>query len=174
VSDVKEPYLVALFDLVWRRVKDEMEAGPIIEGAELRPSQRRVLGRTPLEGIRVTALAERTQMTAQALGTIAEVLVLAGYLERVPDPHDRPYAGLLLGNFSLHSGFEIQVDYDYIGALQPGVKVLFMSGYTQGLLDTQGVVQPGVNLIEKPFTETSLLTKLRQVVTADGAPDPPG
>jgi two-component system, cell cycle sensor histidine kinase and response regulator CckA len=61
-----------------------------------------------------------------------------------------------------------------IGALQPGVKVLFMSGYTQGLLDTQGVVQPGVNLIEKPFTETSLLTKLRQVVTADGAPDPSG
>src|SRR3984885_7897813 len=61
-----------------------------------------------------------------------------------------------------------------IGALQPGVKVLFMSGYTQGLLDTQGVVQPGVNLIEKPFTETSLLTKLRQVVTADGAADPSG
>jgi hypothetical protein len=59
-----------------------------------------------------------------------------------------------------------------IGALQPGVKVLFMSGYTQGLLDTQGIVQSGVNLIEKPFTETSLLTKLRQVVTADGAPDP--
>jgi two-component system, cell cycle sensor histidine kinase and response regulator CckA len=58
-----------------------------------------------------------------------------------------------------------------VSALQPGVKVLFMSGYTQGLLDTQGVVQPGVNLIEKPFTETSLLTKLRQVVTADGAPD---
>jgi two-component system cell cycle sensor histidine kinase/response regulator CckA len=50
--------------------------------------------------------------------------------------------------------------------------VLFMSGYTQGLLDTQGVVQPGVNLIEKPFTETSLLTKLRQVVSPDGAPDP--
>src|SRR5580698_8460906 len=66
-----------------------MEAGPIIEGAELRPSQRRVLGRTPLEGIRVTALAERTQMTAQALGTIVDVLVLTGYLERVRDPHDR-------------------------------------------------------------------------------------
>jgi DNA-binding MarR family transcriptional regulator len=48
-----------------------------------------VLGRTPLEGIRVTALAERTQMTAQALGTIVDVLVLTGYLERVPDPRDR-------------------------------------------------------------------------------------
>ena len=41
-----------------------------------------------------------------------------------------------------------------------------MSGYTQGLLDTQGVVA-GVNLIEKPFTEASLLTKLREVIAGE-------
>jgi two-component system, cell cycle sensor histidine kinase and response regulator CckA len=54
-----------------------------------------------------------------------------------------------------------------IRALRPGVKVLFMSGYTQGLLDSQGVVTAGVNLIEKPFTEKSLLAKLREVITCD-------
>jgi two-component system, cell cycle sensor histidine kinase and response regulator CckA len=54
-----------------------------------------------------------------------------------------------------------------IRALRPGVKVLFMSGYTQGLLDRQGVVAPGVNLIEKPFTEKTLLAKLREVITCD-------
>jgi CheY-like chemotaxis protein len=53
---------------------------------------------------------------------------------------------------------------DRIRTFRPGVKVLFMSGYTQGLLDTQGVVAAGVNLIEKPFTEASLLTRLRQVI----------
>jgi PAS domain S-box-containing protein len=54
---------------------------------------------------------------------------------------------------------------DRIRAFRPGVKVLFMSGYTQGLLDTQGVVaEEGVNLIEKPFTEAALLTRLRQVM----------
>jgi CheY-like chemotaxis protein len=58
-----------------------------------------------------------------------------------------------------------------IRALRPSVKVLFMSGYTQGLLDTQGVLEAGVNLIEKPFTEASLLTKLRQII-ASGGPDP--
>jgi two-component system, cell cycle sensor histidine kinase and response regulator CckA len=57
---------------------------------------------------------------------------------------------------------------EQISALQPGVKILFMSGYTQGLLDSQGVIQAGVNLIEKPFTETSLLAKLREVI-ANGA-----
>jgi signal transduction histidine kinase len=57
---------------------------------------------------------------------------------------------------------------DKIRLLQPGVRVLFMSGYTQGLLSQQGVLEPGVHLIEKPFTETTLLTKLRDVLTTDG------
>jgi DNA-binding MarR family transcriptional regulator len=89
MSDVKGLTLVELFDLVWRRIREELAADPVTEAPELRPSQLRVLGRTPLEGIRVTALAERTQMTAQALGTIVDVLVLTGYLERFPDPLDR-------------------------------------------------------------------------------------
>ena len=89
MDDVKEPALVELFDLVWRRVKDEMAADPVTEAPELRPSQLRVLSRTPLDGTRATELAARTQMTAQALGTIVDVLVLTGYLERVSDPSDR-------------------------------------------------------------------------------------
>jgi DNA-binding MarR family transcriptional regulator len=89
VDEVKGLSLVELFDLVWRRIRDELGADPVTEAPELRPSQLRVLGRTPQEGIRVTALAERTQMTAQAVGTIVEVLVMTGYLERVPDRHDR-------------------------------------------------------------------------------------
>jgi len=55
-----------------------------------------------------------------------------------------------------------------IRALRPGVKVLFMSGYTQGVLDSQGVVEAGVNLIEKPFTEARLLSTLRQVIASAG------
>lgn len=89
MDDVKDLSLVELFDLAWRRIRNELAADPVTEAPELRPSQLRVLSRTPLEGIRVTALAERTQMTAQALGTIVDVLVLTGYLERVPEPHDR-------------------------------------------------------------------------------------
>jgi PAS domain S-box-containing protein len=51
-----------------------------------------------------------------------------------------------------------------IRVLQPGAKVLFMSGYTQGLLGAQGVLEPGVHLIEKPFSEASLLTKLHEIL----------
>ena len=54
-----------------------------------------------------------------------------------------------------------------IRTLRPGVKVLFMSGYTRGLLDSKGIVAGDVNLIEKPFTEESLLTRLRQVIASE-------
>jgi len=40
----------------------------------------------------------------------------------------------VLGNFSLHSGFEIQVDYGYIGALQPGAPVK-VSGIKVGKIE---------------------------------------
>ncbi len=52
-----------------------------------------------------------------------------------------------------------------IRALYPAVKVLFMSGYTQGVLDTQGILETGINLIEKPFTERSLLAKLHEIMS---------
>ncbi|HEY5353070.1 MAG TPA: hypothetical protein VIK57_11500 [Streptosporangiaceae bacterium] len=53
---------------------------------------------------------------------------------------------------------------DRVSALQPGVRVLFMSGYAHGLLSAQGVLEPGLNLIEKPFTQAALLTKLTEVL----------
>ena len=54
---------------------------------------------------------------------------------------------------------------DRIRVLQPSAKVLFTSGYTEGVLNTQGVLETDVNLIEKPFTEASLLAKLRDVLS---------
>jgi CheY-like chemotaxis protein len=52
-----------------------------------------------------------------------------------------------------------------IRALNPAVKVLYMSGYAAGALDTQGILEAGVSLIEKPFTEASLLAKLGEVTS---------
>jgi len=53
---------------------------------------------------------------------------------------------------------------DKICFLQPTAQVVFMSGYTQGLLGAQGVLEPGVRLIEKPFSEASLLAKLHEML----------
>ena len=56
--------------------------------------------------------------------------------------------------------------------LQPAARVVFMSGYTQGLLSEQGVLEPGVHLIEKPFSETTLLTRLHGILSAHTAHHP--
>ncbi len=50
---------------------------------------------------------------------------------------------------------------------QPGLKVLFMSGYTDSFIAGHGVLQEGTNLLHKPFTEEILISKVREVL--DGA-----
>jgi CheY-like chemotaxis protein len=47
---------------------------------------------------------------------------------------------------------------------QPGLKVLFMSGYTDTFIAGHGVLQKGTNLLHKPFTEEILISKVREVL----------
>ena len=46
----------------------------------------------------------------------------------------------------------------------PAIRVLYMSGYAQPVLASQGTLDPGVTLVEKPFTEPHLLEKVRDVL----------
>jgi two-component system cell cycle sensor histidine kinase/response regulator CckA len=47
---------------------------------------------------------------------------------------------------------------------QPGLKVLFMSGYTDSFIAGHGVLQKGTNLLHKPFTEEVFISKVREVL----------
>jgi PAS domain S-box-containing protein len=47
---------------------------------------------------------------------------------------------------------------------QPGMKVLYMSGYTDSFIAGHGVLDPGTNLLHKPFTEEVLIRKIREVL----------
>jgi len=46
----------------------------------------------------------------------------------------------------------------------PGLKVLFMSGYTNQAIGHHGVLDEGAQLLEKPFTTEGLLRKVRSVL----------
>jgi PAS domain S-box-containing protein len=48
--------------------------------------------------------------------------------------------------------------------LYPGTRVLYMSGYAQPVLASQGTLDPGVILVEKPFSEPGLLDRVRTVL----------
>jgi CheY-like chemotaxis protein len=56
---------------------------------------------------------------------------------------------------------------DEVSQLRPGVRVLFMSGYAQPVLAAGAVLKPGFRMVDKPFNEVTLLTKLREVLDAD-------
>jgi signal transduction histidine kinase/DNA-binding NarL/FixJ family response regulator len=55
---------------------------------------------------------------------------------------------------------------DHLSAIRAGMKVLYMSGYTDNAIVHHGVLEPGVNYIQKPFTREALLSKLREVLDA--------
>jgi len=48
---------------------------------------------------------------------------------------------------------------------RPGLKVLFTSGYARNAIVHHGRLDPGVQLITKPYTFAGLGTKLRQILT---------
>jgi two-component system cell cycle sensor histidine kinase/response regulator CckA len=52
---------------------------------------------------------------------------------------------------------------------RPHIRVLYMSGYAQPILASQGRLDPNVTLLDKPFTERELLDKVHTVLTPANA-----
>ena len=47
--------------------------------------------------------------------------------------------------------------------LRPDINCLFMSGYTADIIAGQGVLEEGMNFIEKPFTKKALEAKIHKI-----------
>jgi hypothetical protein len=52
-----------------------------------------------------------------------------------------------------------------VAEIRPTVRVMFMSGYAQPILDANANVPGDLILLEKPFTEQALLAKVREALT---------
>ena len=53
-----------------------------------------------------------------------------------------------------------------VGGTCPDLRVLFMSGYSEGVLGPTRTLAERVTLVQKPFTEAALLAAVRAVLTA--------
>lgn len=51
-----------------------------------------------------------------------------------------------------------------IGLMRPEIKILFMSGYTGNAIEHHGVLDPGREFLQKPFTHQTLARKVREVL----------
>ncbi len=54
--------------------------------------------------------------------------------------------------------------------LRPGISVLYLSGYTEDAVVTQGALVPGTAFLQKPFTLQNLAKKVREVLRSRSAP----
>ena len=66
-------------------------------------------------------------------------------------------------------GINGRVLAERLAPLHPAMKVLYMSGYTDSFIAGHGVLEEGIHLLHKPFTEEDLMRKVREVLDGSGA-----
>ena len=54
-----------------------------------------------------------------------------------------------------------------LGKRIPGLRVLYMSGYTTSTSLQQGLLEPGASFLQKPFTPEEMARKVREILDAD-------
>jgi PAS domain S-box-containing protein len=109
------------------------------------------------------------QMAATLLGRLGYTVLTAGNgLEALNVTHQRTtgHIDLLFTDVVMPhmSGKELA---DRVRSLYPQTNILFTSAYTENAFIHQGVLQPGITLLQKPFTPSSLAAKVREVLDSD-------
>jgi DNA-binding NtrC family response regulator len=57
---------------------------------------------------------------------------------------------------------------------RPGLRVLYVSGYSSDAVTQRASLAPGIELVQKPFTAEALLSSVRRVLDAPHRPPRPG
>jgi PAS domain S-box-containing protein len=82
-------------------------------------------------------------------------------IRKFAENKDRIRLALLDGIMPKMSGKEV---YEAIERIRPGIKVVFLSGYSEGVVDEQAIRERGLTLMLKPVSPRELVKKLREVL----------
>jgi CheY-like chemotaxis protein len=93
------------------------------------------------------------------------VLAAADGPSALPLLESNPNIALLLTDVGLPGGLNGRQLADEARRRHPGLRVLFATGYARNAIVHHGRLDPGVELITKPYSMASLGAKLRQMLT---------
>jgi nitrogen-specific signal transduction histidine kinase/ActR/RegA family two-component response regulator len=93
------------------------------------------------------------------------VIAAAGPGEAIPLAGSLPRIDILLTDVIMPgmNGRELARS---LAGRRPGMRVLYMSGYTDTAIAQQGILEPGTAFLSKPFTPDALARKMREVLDA--------
>lgn len=105
----------------------------------------------------ITRILEKSGYFVHALNKPAEAIAL---FRNIPDSID-----LLITDVAMPeiNGRDLA---SCLQSMNPELKCLFMSGYTDKVIEEHGVLEKGVQFIQKPFSSDTLALKIRQVLEA--------
>jgi len=75
---------------------------------------------------------------------------------------------LLLTDVVLSTGIDGTFLAKSLRASRPEIKVIYMSGYNDVMITFDGKLAPGAILLEKPFTTTTLRSKVQEILNGHG------
>ena len=78
----------------------------------------------------------------------------------------RPEIKVMFTDVGLPGGMNGRQLAEEARKVRPGLKVLFTTGYARNAIVHEGRLDPGVDLITKPFTQAALSVKLRDIIDA--------
>jgi PAS domain S-box-containing protein len=81
-----------------------------------------------------------------------------------------PRVNVLFSDIGLPGGMNGRQLSEEARKLRPGLKVLFTTGYARNAIVRDGRLDPGVELITKPFTQANLAEKLRSILDSKREP----
>jgi PAS domain S-box-containing protein len=128
-----------------------------VERAPLSPGHEHVLLVEDDDLVRLVAVASLEKLGYRAT-------VCSNGHEAVEQLRVGPHFDLLLTDVVLAGGLSGKEVAAAAAQLRPGLKVLFMSGYTENAIVHHGRLDRGVHLLSKPFRIDELGRKLREVL----------
>jgi signal transduction histidine kinase len=144
---------------VYLPATDESAASPSTDAA---PEPDQATGETVLVVEDEDAVRKACRRILERAGF--QVVVARDGSQALAELADRPI-DLLLTDVIMPGGMSGRDLAERLQASRPGLPVLFMSGYTADVIATRGILEPGITVVEKPFTTSDLLGKVRELLS---------